>query len=151
MAMIGEVDPRIQTLFDDNLAKSRRAVAEVTAELKTDQDRLAAEAKAREEKHQRDLAAARESAENVAKQGEKQQPRKPQWERPERGAGEMAFGPEDDDGGYSRPASAAPPPPVVPLPPVAPPPPVSPPPPVRSRRPAPVDDDDDLSGQTWLS
>ena len=145
MAMIGEVDPRIQTMFDDNLAQSRRATAEVTAELKADQERLAAEAKAREEKHQRDLAAARESAENLAKQGEKQQPRKPQWERPDRGAGEMAFGPEDDDGGYS-PQRFVPPPP-----PVAPPPPVTPPPPARSRRPAPVDDDDDLSGQTWLS
>lgn len=144
MAMIGEVDPKIQALFDDNLAQSRRATAEVTAELKADQDRLAAEAKAREEKHQRALAEARESAENVAKQGEKQQPRKPQWERPDRGAGELAFGPEDDDGGYSPPA-------FVPPPPVAPPPPVTPPPPVRSRRPAPVDDDDDLSGQTWLS
>jgi hypothetical protein len=146
MAMIGEVDPKIQALFDENLAQSRRATAEVTAELKADQDRLAAEAKAREEKHQRALADARESAENVAKQGDKQPPRKPQWERPERGAGELAFGPEDDDGGYSRPA------PVPPPPPVAPPPPVTPPPPVRSRRPAPVDDDDDdLSGQTWLS
>ncbi len=145
MAMIGEVDPRIQAMFDDNLAQSRRAAGEVTAELKADQERLAAEAKSREEKHQRDLAEARESAENVAKQGEKQQPRKPQWERPERGAGELAFGPEDDDGGYSAQA------PVPPPPPVAPPPPVTPPPPARSRRRAPVDDDDDLSGQTWLS
>ena len=147
MAMIGEVDPRIQAMFDDNLAQSRRATAEVTAELKADQDRLAAEAKAREDKHQQDLAQARESAENVAKQGEKQQPRKPQWERPDRGAGELAFGPEDDDGGYPAPAPVPPPPPVAPPPPVMPP----PPPPARSRRPAPVDDDDDLSGQTWLS
>lgn len=146
MAMIGEVDPRIQVLFDDNLAQTRRATAEVTAEFKADQDRLAAEAKAREEKHQRDLAEARDSAEKVAKQGDKQPPRKPQWERPERGAGEMAFGPEDDDGGYSPPAHVPQPPPVTP------PPPVAPPAPVRSRRPAPVDDDDDdLSGQTWLS
>ncbi len=144
MAMIGEVDPRIQAMFDDNLAQSRRAAGEVTAELKADQERLAAEAKSREDKHQRDLSEARESAENVAKQGDKQQ-RKPQWERPERGAGELAFGPEDDDGGY--PAQA----PVPPPPPVAPPPPVTPPPPARSRRRAPVDDDDDLSGQTWLS
>jgi hypothetical protein len=146
MAMIGEVDPRIQALFDDNLAQSRRAAAEVTAELKADQERLAAEARAREEKHQRDLSEARESAENVAKQGEKQQPRKPQWERPDRGAGEMAFGPEDDDG-YSAQAPVPPPPPPA----FTPPPSFTPPPPSRPRRPAPVDDDDDLSGQTWLS
>jgi hypothetical protein len=139
MALIGEVDPRVQALFDDNLARTRRATAEVAAELKADQDRLAAEARAREERHQRDLAAARESAENIVKQGDRQ-PRKPQWERPERSAGELAFGPEDDDG-YVPPSPVPPPPPVT----------SPPPPPVRPRRPAPVDDDDDLSGQTWLS
>jgi hypothetical protein len=146
MAMIGETDPRVQALFDENLARTRRATAEVSAELKAGQDRVAADIEAREEKHKRDIADAGESAENLAKQGDKQ-PRKPQWERPDRGAGEMAFGPEDDDGGYVPPPSA-PVPVVPPAPPVVP---VAPPPPVRSRRPAPVDDDDDLSGQTWLS
>ncbi|MFD4644073.1 hypothetical protein ACFWN2_42660 [Lentzea sp. NPDC058436] len=148
MAMIGEVDPRVQALFDENLAKTHRATAEVSAELKANQDRVAADVAAREDKQQRDLSAAREAAENIVKQGEKQQPRKPQWERPERGAGEMAFGPEDDDGGYA-PQTSAPQAVAPPLPP--PPPPVVPPPPVHRRRPAPVDDDDDLSGQTWLS
>ncbi|WP_439661867.1 hypothetical protein ACSHWB_10390 [Lentzea sp. HUAS TT2] len=141
MAMIGEVDPRVQALFDDNLARTRRATAEVSAELKAGQDKVAADIEAREEKHKRDLAAAQASAENLGKQGEP--PRKPQWERPDRGTGEMAFGPEDDDGGYAPQASAPPPPPVQPVAP--------PPPPTRPRRPAPVDDDDDLSGQTWLS
>lgn len=145
MSVIGEVDPKIQAMFDENIARTRRATTEITADLKADQDRLAAEAKAREEKHQRDIAAARESAENLGKQGDKPQ-RKPQWEQRDRSAGELAFGPEDDDGGYS-PAPAAAPQPPPPLP-VAPPP---PPPPMRSRRPARVDDDDDdLSGQTWL-
>ena len=146
MAMIGEVDPRVQALFDENIAKTRRATAEVSAELKASQDKVAADIAAREEKHKQDVAAAQKSAEDIVKQGEKQQPRKPQWERPERGAGELAFGPEDDDGGYT-PQGFTPPP--VPQP-VAPPP-VAPPPPARPRRPAPVDDDDDLSGQTWLS
>ncbi|WP_434452867.1 hypothetical protein [Lentzea sp. E54] len=145
MAMIGDVDPRVQALYDDNLARTRRATTEVSAELKAGQDRVAAAVEAREEKHKSDLAAARDSAETLGKQGEKAQPRKPQWERPERGTGELAFGPEDDDGGYRPPVSAPPPPPPV-APPVAP-----PPPPARPRRPAPVDDDDDLSGQTWLS
>ena len=146
MAMIGEVDPRVQALFDENIARTRRATAEVSAELKASQDKVAADIAAREEKHKQDVAAAQKSAEDIVKQGEKQQPRKPQWERPERGAGELAFGPEDDDGGYA-PQGFTPPP--VPQP-VAPPP-VAPPPPARPRRPAPVDDDDDLSGQTWLS
>ncbi|SDJ71532.1 hypothetical protein SAMN04488074_10321 [Lentzea albidocapillata subsp. violacea] len=146
MAMIGEVDPRVQALYDDNLAKTRRATAEVSAELKAGQDKVAADIAAREDKHKRDLTEARESAENLVKQGEKQQPRKPQWERPERGTGEMAFGPEDDDGYAPAPQAATPPPPPVAPAPVAP-----PPPPARPRRAAPVDDDDDLSGQTWLS
>lgn len=145
MSIAGGVDPKIQALFDENIARTRRANSEITADLKADQDRLAAEAKAREEKHQRDIAAASAAAENIAKQGEKPQ-RKPQWEQRDRSAGELAFGPEDDDGGYVPPPVQAPQPP--PPPPVAPQP---PPPPMRSRRPAPVDDDDDdLSGQTWL-
>ena len=146
MAMIGEVDPRVQALFDDNLAKTRRSTAEVSAELKANQDKVAADIEAREAKQKRDQADARESAENLTKQGERQQPRKPQWDRPDRGTGEMAFGPEDDEGGYAPRQQA---PVAPPLPP--PPPPVAPPPPVHRRRPAPVDDDDDLSGQTWLS
>src|SRR5690349_19914368 len=141
MAMIGEVDPRVQALFDENIARTRRATAEVSAELKASQDKVAADIAAREEKHKQDVAAAQQSAENIVKQGEKQQPRKPQWERPERGAGELAFGPEDDDGGGYTPQGFTPPP--VPQP-VAPPPVAPPPPPVRPRRPAPVDDDDDL-------
>ncbi|WP_053737316.1 hypothetical protein [Nocardia sp. NRRL S-836] len=147
MSIAGDVDPKIQALFDENIARSRRSNSEITADLRADQDRLAAEAKAREEKHQRDLATARDAAENIAKQGDKPQ-RKPQWEQRDRSAGELAFGPEDDDGGYAPPpAVSAPQPP--PPPPVVPPP---PPPPARSRRPARVDDDDDdLSGQTWLS
>ncbi|MET9228753.1 hypothetical protein [Lentzea sp. NPDC003310] len=150
MAMIGEVDPRVQALYDDNLAKTRRATAEVSAELKAGQDRVAADIAAREEKQQRDQTAAREAAENIVKQGEKQQPRKPQWDRPDRGTGEMAFGPEDDDGGYVPPPQQHQQAPAA-VPPPPPPPPVAPPPPVHRRRPAPVDDDDDLSGQTWLS
>ncbi|MGI5504477.1 hypothetical protein [Lentzea sp. CA-135723] len=146
--MIGEVSPQVQAMLDDNLARTRRATAGVTADLRASQDKVAADIEAREDKHRRDLAAARESAENLGKQGERQQPRKPQWERPDRGAGEMAFGPEDDDGGYA-PQASAPPPPQPVAPPVAPP--LPPPPPARPRRPAPVDDDDDLSGQTWLS
>ncbi|WP_329788889.1 hypothetical protein V1227_31370 [Lentzea sp. DG1S-22] len=146
MAMIGDVDPRLQAQFDDNLAKTRRSTTEVSAELRAAQAKLAADIAAREDKHRREVSEARESAENISKQGEKPQQRKPQWERPERGAGEMAFGPEDDDGGFAPRATTPPPPP--PLPPVQP---VAPPPPVRPRRPAPVDDDDDLSGQTWLS
>lgn len=145
MSTVGQVDPRIQAMFDENLAKTRSANAQITAKLKADQDRLAAEAKAREEKHQKDLADTRKSAETVAQHGDRQQPRKPQWEQRDRSAGELAFGPEDDDGGggFTPPVSAPPPPPVVPPPP--------PPAPVRSRRPARVDDDDDdLSGQTWL-
>jgi hypothetical protein len=141
---IGQVDPKIQALFDENIARSRRANSEITADLKADQARLAAEAKAREDKHQRDLAAANEAAENIAKQGDKPQ-RKPQWEQRDRSAGELAFGPEDDDGSYAPPPQQ----PQFTPPPPPPPPPV---PPARSRRPAPVaDDDDDLSGQTWLS
>lgn len=146
MSMVGEVDPKIQAMFDENLAKTRSANAEVTANLKADQDRLAAEAKAREEKHQRDVADAQKSAENIGKQGDRQQ-RKPQWEQRDRSAGELAFGPEDDDDGYAPQTSSPPRPPA----PVAPPPPMPPPPPARSRRSAPVDDDDDdLSGATWL-
>ncbi|GGN27582.1 hypothetical protein GCM10011609_83030 [Lentzea pudingi] len=147
MAMIGEVDPRVQALFDDNLAKTRRSTAEVSVELRANQDKVAADIEAREAKQKRDQAEARESAENITKQGEKQQQRKPQWDRPDRGTGEMAFGPEDDDGGYAPRQQA---PVAAPVPP-PPPPPVAPPPPVHRRRPAPVDDDDDLSGQTWLS
>ncbi|ANZ37638.1 hypothetical protein BBK82_17845 [Lentzea guizhouensis] len=152
MSIAGDVDPKIQALFDENIAKTRRATAEVTATLQADQDRLAAEARAREEKHQRDLATARESAENLAKQGDKPQ-RKPQWEQRDRSAGELAFGPEDDEG-YAQPASTQAPPPAQFTPPPPPQqftPPPPPPPPARSRRPARVDDDDDdLSGQTWL-
>lgn len=145
MSTIGQVDPRIQAMFDENLAKTRSANSEVTAKLKADQDRLAAQAKALEEKHQRDIDAARQAAENVGKQAERQ-PRKPQWEQRDRSAGELAFGPEDDDNGYAAQASSPPQPPA----PVTPPPP-PPLPPARSRRPAPVDDDDDdLSGTTWL-
>lgn len=146
MAMIGEVDPRVQALFDDNLARTRRSTAEVSAELRANQEKVAADIEAREAKQKRDQAEARESAENITKQGERQQPRKPQWDRPDRGTGELAFGPEDDDGGGYVPQQQAP---VAAPPP--PPPPVAPPPPVHRRRPAPVDDDDDLSGQTWLS
>lgn len=149
MAMIGEVDPRVQALFDDNLARTRRSTAEVSAELRAHQDKVAADIEAREAKQKRDQAEARESAENITKQGEKQQARKPQWDRPDRGTGEMAFGPEDDDGGYAPRQQAPVAAPVPPPPP--PPPPVAPPSPVHRRRPAPVDDDDDLSGQTWLS
>ncbi|WP_285643137.1 hypothetical protein [Lentzea sp. NBRC 102530] len=147
--MIGEVSPQVQAALDDNLARTRRATAEVSADLKASQDKVAADIAAREEKHKSDLAAARESAENLGKQGERQQPRRPQWDRPDRGTGEMAFGPEDDDGGYA-PQTSTPPAPHPVAPPVAPPPP-PPAPPARPRRPAPVDDDDDLSGQTWLS
>ncbi|HEX8867540.1 MAG TPA: hypothetical protein VF821_17920 [Lentzea sp.] len=146
MSPVGQVDPRIQALFDENLARTRSANAEVTAKLKADQERLAAEAKAREEKHKKDVAASVASAQDVAKHGDPQQ-RKPQWAQRDRSAGEMAFGPEDDDGGGYTPAPVAAPQPPPPPPPVAP-----PPPPMRSRRPARVDDDDDdLSGQTWLS
>jgi hypothetical protein len=144
MSIVGQVDPKIQALFDENLAATRSANAEVAAKLKADQDRLAAEAKAREEQHQKDVAASLASAKDVARHGDTQQ-RKPQWEQRDRSAGELAFGPEDDDGGYSPAPVSAPLPP--PPPPVAP-----PPPPMRARRPARVDDDDDdLSGQTWLS
>ncbi len=141
MSITGQVDPRIQAMFDENLAQARSANAQVTATLKADQERLAAEAKAAEEKHQKDLADRRTAAETVGQQ----QPRKPQWEQRDRSAGELAFGPEDDDGGggFTPPVSAPPPLPPAPAAP--------PPPPMRSRRPAPVDDDDDdLSGQTWL-
>ncbi|MET8756732.1 hypothetical protein [Lentzea sp. NPDC004782] len=145
MSAVGQVDPRIQALFDENLARTRRSNAEITAKVRADQERLAAEAKAREEKHQKDLAASLASAKEVGKHGDPQQ-RKPQWAQRDRSAGEMAFGPEDDDAGYS-PAPVSAPQPPPPPPPVAP-----PPPPMRSRRPARVDDDDDdLSGQTWLS
>jgi hypothetical protein len=147
MSTVGQVDPKIQALFDENLATTRSANAAVTAKLKADQDRLAAEAKAREEKHQKDLAASQSSAKDVARHGDQQ--RKPQWQQRDRSAGEMAFGPEDDEGGYSSAPVSAPAPPQPP--PVAPPP-VVPPAPMRARRPARVDDDDDdLSGQTWLS
>src|SRR5687767_9684319 len=110
MSIVGEVDPRIQAMYDENIAKTRSANAEVTANLKADQDRLAAEAKAREEKHQRDVSEAHKSAENIGKQGDRQQ-RKPQWEQRDRSAGELAFGPEDDDGGYPPQASSPPQPP----------------------------------------
>jgi len=99
MSTVGQVDPKIQALFDENLATTRSANAAVTAKLKADQDRLAAEAKAREEKHQKDVAASLASAQDVARHGD-QQRKPPQWQQRDRSAGEMAFGPEDDEGGY---------------------------------------------------
>lgn len=143
MAII-ETDPRVQALFDENTAATRRANVETSAVLKADQDRLAAETRAREERFSAAQAELKKQSEEVAKPGEK--PKKPQWEQKDRSVGEMAFGPEDED--EQAPLRAATPPPP---PPVAPPP---PPPPARPahRRPAPRDDDDDdLSGQTWLS
>ncbi|MEU0884524.1 hypothetical protein ABZ345_38535 [Lentzea sp. NPDC005914] len=145
MSTVGQVDPKIQALFDENLATTRSANAAVTAKLKAGQDRLAAEAKAREEKHQKDVAASLASAKDVARHGD-QHRKPPQWQQRDRSAGEMAFGPEDDEAGYSPPPVSAPAPVQPP-----PPPPVAPVP-MRPRRPARVDDDDDdLSGQTWLS
>ncbi|MFI9814810.1 hypothetical protein [Saccharothrix variisporea] len=74
--------------------------------------------------------------------------------------GEFQFGTEDDEPTYEAQqqpgygwSSGGPAAPVTPPPPVAPPAPTPPPPPARPapRRPAPVDDDDDFGGQSWLT
>ncbi|GLZ30471.1 hypothetical protein Lesp02_26600 [Lentzea sp. NBRC 105346] len=140
MAII-ETDPRVQAMFDENTVATRRANTEVSETLKADQARLAADAKEREERFATAKAELAAEAEELGKKGA--EPRKPQWEHRDRSAGEMSFGMEEED----EPVRATPPPPPPVAPPVAPP--VSRPAP---RRPAPRDDDDDdLSGQTWLS
>ena len=139
-----EVDPKVQAAFDERIAAARRANAEVAGALDADRERLAAEAREREARAAADRDRLRDQAEQVAAKGDKQQ-RQPQWSPgPQRGAGEMAFGPEDDDEAAPPPPPRPTPPPVVHQPP--PPPPVS-----RHRRAAPVEEDDDLSGQSWLT
>ena len=78
----------------------------------------------------------------------------------EKKPGEFRFGTEDEEPTYEAPApgntwtTPAPTPPTTPFPAVAAPvPPPPPPPAVRPapRRPAPVDDDEDFGGQSWLT
>ncbi|GGP58368.1 hypothetical protein [Saccharothrix coeruleofusca] len=130
-----EVDPRVQAAFDERVAAARRANAEVAGTLQASRERLAAEAREREERFAAERARMREKSQRLVAEAEK--PQRPQWERPQ-SSGELAFGPEEDD---------APPPPAAAPTPVYAPPPARPAP----RRPAPVDDDEDFGTQSWLT
>ncbi|GAA3841807.1 hypothetical protein GCM10022243_05270 [Saccharothrix violaceirubra] len=136
-----EVDPAVKAAFDERLEAARRANAQVTGALQADRERLAAEAREREARLVADRERLREKAEKVVAEGDKASQRQSQWAPAQQRDGELAFGPEEEDDVPPAPAPA--PAPVsagVPLPPATP-----------RRRSAPVEDDDDLSGQSWLT
>jgi hypothetical protein len=131
MAVI-EIDPRVQALFDDNLAQTRRANEEASSAFKAEQARIATEVERIDEKFAKERAELKEKAAELlaAAQGER---RKQQWDRGDKPSGELAFGVDDDD---LAPQHAVPPGvPAAPLPPF--------------RRDE--DDDEDFGSQTWLT
>jgi hypothetical protein len=133
-----EIDPRVQALFDDNLARTRRANEEVNSAFKVEQARITAEVERIDEKFAKERAELKEKAAELlaAAQGER---RKQQWDRGDKPSGELAFGVDDDPA----PQHAVPPiAPAAPLPPSR----------QQSRRPVRRDEDDeDFGSQTWLT
>ncbi|ACU40359.1 hypothetical protein KCV87_23190 [Actinosynnema pretiosum subsp. pretiosum] len=158
-----QVDERVQAAFDDALARTRKQNAQVTADLAATAKRLEQEAGEREARAEAERAQLREKADRLLAV-----PQKPQPRSVDRGAGELAFGLEDEEG-EARPSQPAQQPHAQPQaqpqprggqqePPTQPftqqPPSWQQPaqqPPARGRRAAPPPDDDDMSGQTWLS
>ncbi|GAA2664036.1 MULTISPECIES: hypothetical protein [Actinosynnema] len=154
-----QVDERVQAAFDEALARTRRENSRITADLAETTKRLEHESKEREARAEAERAQLRDKIDRMMTAP----PQKPQPKQVDRGAGELAFGLEDEEGDPrpSRPAQAPveqqpwggqPTPPTQPFTQQTPSwqQPASTPP-ARGRRAAPPPDDDDMSGQTWLS
>ncbi|WP_253770957.1 hypothetical protein [Goodfellowiella coeruleoviolacea] len=160
-----QVDPRVQALFDQNLAQTRRRGEEITGNLRAEQQRIAAQLRENTEKFARQREEIKGQLAQLDQQKEQPKRASNPWAKPAQGDGnELSFATEDDDPGHAVPPpvshqpqtggwaapQAAPQPGFPPQPAAAPPAPLPPRQAPPRRRPI-EDDDEDMSGQSWLS
>ncbi|SHE42054.1 hypothetical protein [Streptoalloteichus hindustanus] len=143
------VDPAIQQLFDESSADLRRRMSDLGAELEESKERHAQRTKEITERFAAEERALLDKFENAM-----EKPQTPTAAR-HSGVGEHQFFDDDEEAARPQPqgaspasASSGPSFSVPPLSPVAPALPAQRP---RAARPAPVDDDEDYSQDSWLS
>jgi hypothetical protein len=164
--MIDENSPEMLKLlspYQDNIAALRRKATNAAAEFAETQAKRDKEFEETAKRRQAELAVIeaeraeqRKKAEEARKAEEAKAGRRPDgWTRPRDASTEMRFGPQgEDEHGWPTPsqAAAAPPPPPQWVAPAAQQaqPPRAPQPRPRPRHAAAGNDDDDMSGETWM-
>ncbi len=95
-----QVDPRVQALFDQNLAQTRRRGEEITGNLRAEQQRIAAQLRENTEKFARQREEIKGQLAQLDQQKEQPKRASNPWAKPAQGDGnELSFATEDDDPG----------------------------------------------------